>query len=147
GDEAGRCAVLADTAPYPPVRAMDHLPGESLGFLDEFSLGEPEGEDLPNPWGSGAGPDGDTIRRQVRPFGALWSDPSASGRRNRSQRRDGSRQRSSRNLPGEGDVIAGFRILQQLGRGAFAHVYLAEEIRLGGRLVAIKVSRAEGDEP
>ena len=33
------------------------------------------------------------------------------------------------------------------GRARFARVYLAEEIHLGGRLVAIKVSRPEGDEP
>ncbi len=44
-------------------------------------------------------------------------------------------------------MLAGFRIIHELGRGAFAKVYLAEEIHLGGRLVAIKVSRAEGDEP
>ena len=41
----------------------------------------------------------------------------------------------------------GSGILRELGRGAFARVYLAEEIHLGRRLVAIKVSRAEGDEP
>ena len=50
-------------------------------------------------------------------------------------------------LPPPGDELAGFRILQELGRGAFARVYLAEEIHLGGRLVAIKVSRPEGEEP
>ncbi len=50
-------------------------------------------------------------------------------------------------LPGPGDVIAGFAILHELGRGAFARVYLAEELNLGRRLVAIKVSRAQGDEP
>ncbi len=50
-------------------------------------------------------------------------------------------------LPGPGDVIAGFKIVLELGRGAFARVFLAEEINLGRRLVAIKVSRAQGDEP
>jgi serine/threonine protein kinase/Tfp pilus assembly protein PilF len=35
----------------------------------------------------------------------------------------------------------------ELGRGAFARVYLAEELNLGRRLVAIKVSRPDGDEP
>ena len=35
----------------------------------------------------------------------------------------------------------------ELGRGAFARVFLAEEMNLGRRLVALKVSRAEGDEP
>ena len=46
-----------------------------------------------------------------------------------------------------GDELAGFRIILELGRGAFARVYLAEEINLGRRLVAVKVSRPDGDEP
>jgi serine/threonine protein kinase/tetratricopeptide (TPR) repeat protein len=50
-------------------------------------------------------------------------------------------------LPHPGDEIAGFRIILELGRGAFARVYLAEEVNLGRRLVAIKVSRPDGDEP
>ncbi len=57
------------------------------------------------------------------------------------------RSRSPGELPQPGDELAGFRIIQELGRGAFARVYLAEEIHLGRRLVAIKVSRPEGDEP
>jgi len=50
-------------------------------------------------------------------------------------------------VPRPGDELAGFRIVLELGRGAFAHVYLAEEVNLGRRLVAIKVSRPDGDEP
>jgi eukaryotic-like serine/threonine-protein kinase len=46
-----------------------------------------------------------------------------------------------------GDEQAGFRIVLELGRGAFARVYLAEEVNLGRRLVAVKVSRPDGDEP
>ena len=38
-------------------------------------------------------------------------------------------------------------IVGELGRGAFARVYLAKQENLGNRLVALKVSRAEGDEP
>jgi serine/threonine protein kinase/tetratricopeptide (TPR) repeat protein len=56
-------------------------------------------------------------------------------------------QRPREELPRPGDELAGFRILTELGRGAFARVYLAEEINLGRRLVAIKVSRPDGDEP
>jgi serine/threonine protein kinase/tetratricopeptide (TPR) repeat protein len=55
--------------------------------------------------------------------------------------------RASARLPQPGDELAGFRILIELGRGAFAHVYLAEEVNLGRRPVAIKVSRPDGDEP
>jgi eukaryotic-like serine/threonine-protein kinase len=50
-------------------------------------------------------------------------------------------------FPRQGEGIGGFRIISELGRGAFARVYLAHEIALGNRPVALKVSRAEGDEP
>lgn len=50
-------------------------------------------------------------------------------------------------FPTVGDRLGGFQVVLELGRGAFARVYLAEEINLGGRRVAIKVSAAEGDEP
>jgi serine/threonine protein kinase/Tfp pilus assembly protein PilF len=49
--------------------------------------------------------------------------------------------------PRMGDVISGFRIIAELGRGAFARVYLAEQTDLGDRPVALKVSKVEGDEP
>ena len=50
-------------------------------------------------------------------------------------------------MPKAGDELCGFRLLFELGRGAFARVFLAEEMNLGKRLVALKVSLAEGDEP
>ena len=46
-----------------------------------------------------------------------------------------------------GDHVGGFCLVSELGRGAFARVFLAEQIDLGGRRVALKVSKAEGDEP
>ena len=52
-----------------------------------------------------------------------------------------------RRLPRLGEAIGGFRLVSELGRGAFARVYLAHEVALGNRPVALKVSRAEGDEP
>ena len=55
--------------------------------------------------------------------------------------------RSSDGVLQPGDELAGFRIVMELGRGAFARVYLAEQINLGRRLVAVKVSRPDGDEP
>ena len=42
--------------------------------------------------------------------------------------------------PEPGQIFAGFELIGELGRGAFARVYLAEETVLGRRLVAIKVS-------
>ncbi len=50
-------------------------------------------------------------------------------------------------LPRLGDEVGGFRLMLELGRGAFARVFLAEETNLGNRLVALKISKAEGDEP
>ncbi len=40
-----------------------------------------------------------------------------------------------------------FLIVGELGRGTFARVYLAKQESLGDRLVALKISKAEGDEP
>jgi serine/threonine protein kinase len=42
--------------------------------------------------------------------------------------------------PEPGATFLGFRLRENLGRGAFARVYLAEEPALGDRLVAVKVS-------
>jgi eukaryotic-like serine/threonine-protein kinase len=50
-------------------------------------------------------------------------------------------------FPRCGEGIGGFRLVAELGRGAFGQVYLAEEAGLGNRAVALKVSRPEGDEP
>ncbi len=50
-------------------------------------------------------------------------------------------------FPRLGEAIGGFRLISELGRGAFARVYLAHEAALGNRPVALKVSKAEGDEP
>ncbi|NND98716.1 MAG: serine/threonine protein kinase [Pirellulaceae bacterium] len=45
-----------------------------------------------------------------------------------------------------GSRVDDFLIIQTLGSGAFAHVYLAKQISMA-RLVALKVSRGTGDEP
>jgi eukaryotic-like serine/threonine-protein kinase len=50
-------------------------------------------------------------------------------------------------FPRCGEAIGGFRLVSELGRGAFGRVYLAEESGLGNRPVALKVTRPEGDEP
>lgn len=43
-------------------------------------------------------------------------------------------------------LFLGYQILHELGIGTFARVYLAAETALGGRLVAVKVSREGGEE-
>ena len=49
-------------------------------------------------------------------------------------------------LPSEGEELFGFRLRHQLGRGAFASVYLAEQRDLACRPVVLKISAAEGSE-
>jgi serine/threonine protein kinase/predicted Zn-dependent protease len=50
-------------------------------------------------------------------------------------------------LPEVGDTIAGFRLVEELGRGSFARVFLAEELQLAGRAVAMKATRTGSREP
>src|SRR5581483_8940561 len=50
-------------------------------------------------------------------------------------------------LPEVGEHLFGFRLCGELGRGAFARVYLAEQADLAGRPVVLKVSAIDGDEP
>jgi serine/threonine protein kinase/Tfp pilus assembly protein PilF len=50
-------------------------------------------------------------------------------------------------LPSAGDELFGFRLRQELGQGAFARVFLAEQAALAGRPVVVKVSPIEGEEP
>ncbi len=69
------------------------------------------------------------------------------GERSRTGGLDIKSEHPAHRLPQPGDNLAGFRIVLELGRGAFARVYLAEEVNLGRRLVAIKVSRPDSDEP
>jgi serine/threonine protein kinase/Flp pilus assembly protein TadD len=49
-------------------------------------------------------------------------------------------------MPERGQVFAGFRLLRELGRGAFGRVYLAEQTDLADRRVALKVSPRLADE-
>jgi serine/threonine protein kinase/Tfp pilus assembly protein PilF len=50
-------------------------------------------------------------------------------------------------LPDAGETIAGYRLVEELGRGAFARVYLAEEQHLANRQVALKVTWTGSREP
>jgi eukaryotic-like serine/threonine-protein kinase len=54
---------------------------------------------------------------------------------------------SSPPLPEMGQTIAGFRLVEELGRGAFARVFRAQEQTLADRPVALKVSRTGSREP
>lgn len=48
--------------------------------------------------------------------------------------------------PEPGATLLGFDLLEQLGKGSFARVYLGREVALGNRLVVLKVSKKESAE-
>lgn len=50
-------------------------------------------------------------------------------------------------FPEAGQTIAGFHLVEELGRGAFARVFLARERQLADRPVALKVARTGTREP
>jgi serine/threonine protein kinase/Tfp pilus assembly protein PilF len=50
-------------------------------------------------------------------------------------------------LPEVGQTIAGFHLVEELGRGTFARVFLAHERQLADRPVALKVARRGSREP
>jgi serine/threonine protein kinase/tetratricopeptide (TPR) repeat protein len=50
-------------------------------------------------------------------------------------------------FPTPGQVLGGFQIVSELGRGAFGRVFLATQAELSDRPVALKVSKALGNEP
>lgn len=50
-------------------------------------------------------------------------------------------------LPETGQTIGGFHLVEELGRGAFARVFLAQERQLADRPVALKVTRNGSPEP
>jgi hypothetical protein len=47
---------------------------------------------------------------------------------------------TTRRAPRVGDTIVGFKLVGELGRGAFARVFLAEQEALANRQVALKVA-------
>ncbi len=57
------------------------------------------------------------------------------------------RERAVSRLPEVSEELFGFRLRQELGRGAYARVFLAEQAELAGRPVVLKISAIEGSEP
>jgi serine/threonine protein kinase/Tfp pilus assembly protein PilF len=55
--------------------------------------------------------------------------------------------RSGARFPAVGDTFCGFRLVGELGSGAFARVFLAEQTALAGRPVALKVTTRPTCEP
>jgi serine/threonine protein kinase/Flp pilus assembly protein TadD len=49
-------------------------------------------------------------------------------------------------LPGVNEIVFGFKLLQEIGKGTFARVFLAQQGILADREVVLKLSKAEGTE-
>jgi serine/threonine protein kinase/tetratricopeptide (TPR) repeat protein len=117
-----------------PDSNSESHPLTSEALLHDFELGVPEIESQRH------GPDRDLVNAEP-----------ASQLSTKAPERGYGRQRCvpspSYGWPRPSDSVGGFHIVLELGRGAFARVYLATELNLGQRLVAIKVSQPEGDEP
>jgi serine/threonine protein kinase len=60
---------------------------------------------------------------------------------------NGELRRSDQAFPEAGESIAGFSLVEELGRGSFARVFLAKEHQLADRPVALKVARRGSHEP
>jgi serine/threonine protein kinase/tetratricopeptide (TPR) repeat protein len=143
GCDAGTGSAQRFDGSAPPA-AVDGPSVESMAFVAEFGAGLDDRESTGDLVESLEG--GPT--RIHMPHPRVANGPAGTTQRKRPpQPSGGSRAGGPQRLPGPGETLGAFRIVRELGRGAFARVYLAEEVQLGRRLVAIKVSRAEGDEP
>jgi len=117
--------------------------GETLVALvyEEYCLRE-EADESPEPEEYLARYPGvaSSLRRVLEIHGLVGSGRSADGEFDDSGP-------SSAAFPAAGETIAGFRLMEELGRGAFARVFRAQERQLADRPVALKVARAGSREP
>ena len=102
-------------------------------------------------WEPGGGADGQTVGAQpwIAPGDEGFSVdvPPAINPREAETRAMSGPSTGAVAFPEPGAELCGFRLLSELGRGAFGRVYLASQRSLGGRPVALKVARALGEEP
>ncbi len=115
-----------------PELIPDHSPVQSKALLADFELAACGLDEI------SAKPDCETIER-----GKARQCPTTTHQQGKAP----SGLVPKRSWPGPSDSVGGFHIILELGRGAFARVFLAAELNLGQRLVAIKLSQPEGDEP
>jgi serine/threonine protein kinase/Flp pilus assembly protein TadD len=154
----------------PPVSPVDwgNLEREVLGELLEPSARETPPEFSPPPWPLSPEPAPDIssiliedyrqrMGRRAPAADSCGESTSVAGRDSlrsiirgsgflRSGADDPSQAERAR-LPDLGDCLFGFQLRRELGRGAFARVFEAEQLDLAGRPVVLKVSRIEGSEP
>ena len=133
------------SAPSPPEPAREHEAPEDSFPVGPTVLYHAFAPGLPMPAGSLTGSRSRDFASPDADF--RLSSPGSGSELPGSSQVDKDGHARSASLPRIGEELAGFRLVLELGRGAFARVFLAEELSLGHRLVALKVSRAEGDEP
>src|SRR5262249_55431516 len=56
-------------------------------------------------------------------------------------------RQAARRWPQPGEEFLDYSLISELGRGTFARVFLARELNLGGRLVALKLTLHDTNEP
>ena len=126
-----------------PERYRERFPGlrgDALVALlyEDFCLREEAGES-PDPADYRARfPEVEAGLREVLDIHELVAEPGSTSRED---------DPTSIAFPEAGETIAGFRLVEELGRGSFARVFLAQERQLADRLVALKVSRTGSREP
>lgn len=118
------------------------LTGDTLVALvyEEFCLREESGESPdPDEYLTRYAPVASALRRVLDIHGLVGSAGSTAGLAATST--------PAVPFPRAGETIAGFRLVEELGRGAFARVFRAEERQLADRPVALKVARNGTREP
>jgi len=117
-------------------------------IYEEFCLREEAGE-APDPADFlGRYPEHADALRRVLDIHNLVGGASTSDFPDRSTEVDAGEDPAPRpRFPEAGDAIAGFQLVEELGRGSFARVFLARETHLADRLVALKLSLRGSREP
>jgi eukaryotic-like serine/threonine-protein kinase len=95
----------------------------------------------PNPTTHRSGPAGNLPREQELTQ-AVEVHPNAHLQKELPEVSDQTRRlvKAAQEMPGTGQDVLGFRLVRELGRGAFGRVYLAEQRALADRPVALKLS-------
>jgi serine/threonine protein kinase/tetratricopeptide (TPR) repeat protein len=116
--------------------SADSYPGGDLpsALIDGFEFGAPSLEPPAADAHAGEAADDGLL-------GSIWRQGITASEDNESVPRP-----ARRKLPSAGEEVLGLRLVRELGRGAFARVFLAHEIELAARPVAVKISYARRDE-
>ncbi|HET6881709.1 MAG TPA: serine/threonine-protein kinase, partial [Pirellulales bacterium] len=136
-----RTTALSFVACHPEIATDEHLVA-ALGY-EEFCWRLQAGERIDEEAFYAQFPDGGRlVKHHVCTHHYLSEHPSLMpGLQALPTRTEGTAPRSRKiNWPVPGETVGGFELVEILGRGAFARVYLAEELALGRRRVVVKMA-------